>query len=190
MLVEKNYQSLQEEVDDMRRLIKKFRLKYKQAVNEIKDLNAEHNKERTELFETIQDQEKDYGLHREILRNLVTEKELQKIIAKAEYDADDRKWRIPAFVIKEKQIQLPKVPTTINNEKGKEEYRKQFFEEQKSKNKIVFQDSRNPLRNSQEEGAKGRLAHSSTTVEASKAEDIQAKKSMSQTNYDRWKDFS
>ncbi len=53
MLVEKNYQSLQEEVDDMRRLIKKFRLKYKQAVNEIKDLNAEHNKERTELFETI-----------------------------------------------------------------------------------------------------------------------------------------
>jgi predicted nucleic acid-binding Zn-ribbon protein len=53
MNVEKNYQSLQEEVDDMRRLIKKFRLKYKQAVNEIKDLNAEHNKERAELFETI-----------------------------------------------------------------------------------------------------------------------------------------
>ena len=55
IMVEKNYQTLQEEVEDMRRLIKKFRLKYRQAVNEIKDLNAEHNKERTELFETIQD---------------------------------------------------------------------------------------------------------------------------------------
>ena len=55
IMVERNYHTLQEEVDDMRRLIKKFRLKYKQAVNEIKDLNAEHNRERAELFETIQE---------------------------------------------------------------------------------------------------------------------------------------
>ena len=100
-MVEKNYQTLQEEVEDMRRLIKKFRLKYRQAVNEIKDLNAEHNKERTELFETIQDQEKDYSLHKQIIRSLVSDKELQKIIAKAEYDADDKKWTLPVFAIKE-----------------------------------------------------------------------------------------
>jgi hypothetical protein len=53
MLVEKNYQTLQEEVDDMRKLIKKFRIRYKQAVNEIKDLNTEYNKEKQEYFETI-----------------------------------------------------------------------------------------------------------------------------------------
>ena len=37
----------------MRKLIKRFRTKYKQAIDEIKDLNAEHNKERADLFESI-----------------------------------------------------------------------------------------------------------------------------------------
>jgi hypothetical protein len=37
----------------MRKLIKNFRIKYKQAVNEIKDLNVEHTKERADLFENI-----------------------------------------------------------------------------------------------------------------------------------------
>jgi|LauGreDrversion4_2_1035121.scaffolds.fasta_scaffold1083975_1 hypothetical protein len=34
----------------MRKLIKAFRHKYKQAVQEIKDLNQEHFRERQELF--------------------------------------------------------------------------------------------------------------------------------------------
>lgn len=53
MHVEKNYQTLQEEVEDMRKLIKKFRQKYKQAVDEIKDLNSEHTRDKAELFETV-----------------------------------------------------------------------------------------------------------------------------------------
>lgn len=53
MLVETNYQNLQDEVDDMRRLIKNFRVRYKQAVTEINDLNEEHAHERGELFDQI-----------------------------------------------------------------------------------------------------------------------------------------
>jgi hypothetical protein len=34
-MVEKNYQTLQEEVEDMRKLIQKLRIKYKQANSEI-----------------------------------------------------------------------------------------------------------------------------------------------------------
>lgn len=45
MLVETNYQNLQDEVDDMRKLIKNFRVRYKQAVSEIRDLNEEHAKD-------------------------------------------------------------------------------------------------------------------------------------------------
>ena len=63
-------------------------------------------------------------MHKQIIRSLVSDKELQKIIAKAEYDADEKKWRLPVFAIKENQVQLPKVPMSINNDKGKEEYRK------------------------------------------------------------------
>ena len=53
LLVETNYQNLQDEVDDMRRLIKNFRVRYKQAVNEISDLNEEHANERADLFDNI-----------------------------------------------------------------------------------------------------------------------------------------
>ena len=51
MMVEKNYQSLQEEVEDMRKLIQKLRVKYKQAQSEVHDLNREHNREKQELFQ-------------------------------------------------------------------------------------------------------------------------------------------
>ena len=50
MLVERNYQSLQEEVEDMRKLIQKLRVKYKQATNEIQDIGREHNREKQEQF--------------------------------------------------------------------------------------------------------------------------------------------
>lgn len=104
MLVEKNYQTLQEEVDDMRKLIKKFRIKYKQAVNEIKDLNAEHNKEKQDLFETLQEYEKENLLYRDIFRTLITDKEINKVLTKCEYDADNKKWSIPMFIIKERAV--------------------------------------------------------------------------------------
>jgi predicted nucleic acid-binding Zn-ribbon protein len=53
MLVETNYQNLQDEVEDMRKLIKNFRVRYKQAVTEINDLNEEHATERAEMFDQI-----------------------------------------------------------------------------------------------------------------------------------------
>lgn len=37
----------------MRKLIKKFRIKYKEAVDEIKDINNEYTKERADIFETV-----------------------------------------------------------------------------------------------------------------------------------------
>ena len=52
LLVETNYQNLHGEMDDMRQLIKNFRVRYKQAVNEIRDLNEEHAKDQAEFFES------------------------------------------------------------------------------------------------------------------------------------------
>ena len=51
LMVESQYHDLQEEVEDMRKLIKSFRVRYKQAIQEIKDLNQEHCKERQDLFQ-------------------------------------------------------------------------------------------------------------------------------------------
>lgn len=99
----------------MRKLIKRFRLKYKEAVAEIKDLNYEHNRERAELFETVQDYEKDTSLYKEIMRKMINEKELSKIVNKCEYDVDNKKWSIPMFSIKDKQVELPKMPSNMKS---------------------------------------------------------------------------
>ena len=42
MLVEKHYKNLQEEVDDMRNIIKKLREKYRSSQMEIDDLQREN----------------------------------------------------------------------------------------------------------------------------------------------------
>ena len=76
LLVETNYQNLQDEVDDMRKLIKNFRVRYKQAVSEISDLNEEHAKERGEYFEAIQAYEREVSLYKAILKHLIYPKEL------------------------------------------------------------------------------------------------------------------
>ena len=133
-------------------------------------------------------------MHKQIIRSLVSDKELQKIIAKAEYDADEKKWRLPVFAIKENQVHLPKVPMSINNDKGKEEYRKQYFEEQKGKNRIVFQDQRNSVSAGgpgleQHHPSPTKFHHSATSA-GSPNENIQLRKSMSQTNYDKWKSLN
>jgi len=67
MLVEHNYQSLQEELDDMRKLITKLRTKYKQAVSEIKDINIEYNKDKQDLFSQVKESERDIVLYRMLL---------------------------------------------------------------------------------------------------------------------------
>ena len=42
LMVEKQYKSLQEEVDEQRQVIKQLRVKYQQASSEVKDLEHEH----------------------------------------------------------------------------------------------------------------------------------------------------
>jgi cell division protein FtsL len=41
-MVEKNYKNVQEELDDKRKMIKKLRIKFKNAKDEINDLSSEH----------------------------------------------------------------------------------------------------------------------------------------------------
>jgi len=91
-MVEHNYQTLQEEVEDMRKLIKNFRIRYKQAVTEIKDLNIEHARERGDLFESVQTFERESNLYKSILRQLLDISEIGKVEAKCVYDQDNKQW--------------------------------------------------------------------------------------------------
>ena len=116
LLVETNYQNLQEEVDDMRKLIKNFRVRYKQAVNEISDLNEEHAKDQAEYFESVQTYERELALYKQLLLTLIDPKELHKLEQKCSYDAEKTKWIVPYFTIGQKQVSFPKLKLLKNQQ--------------------------------------------------------------------------
>ena len=118
-MVEKNYQSLQEEVDDMRKLIQKLRVKYKQAQSEIKDLNREQNREKQELFAQIKESERETVLYRMIIQMFVPKLsigDLNTIVANSDYDNDSLTWNvnIPPSIQKKHRVKV--VPNSRNNE--------------------------------------------------------------------------
>lgn len=105
IMVEKNYQNLQEEVEDMRKLIQKLRQKYKQANSEIQAINQEHNQEKRELFAQIKEQERETVLYRMILQTFVPSLgigDINTIVANSEYDTDQLTWNVvvPPSVLK------------------------------------------------------------------------------------------
>jgi NurA-like 5'-3' nuclease len=111
MMVEKNYQSLQEEVEDMRKLIQKLRVKYKQAQTEVSDLNREHNREKQELFQQTKESEKETVLYRMVIQMFAPKLsigDLNTIVANSEYDNDSLSWKvvIPPSIQKKHRVKV------------------------------------------------------------------------------------
>lgn len=52
---EKHYNTLQEEVDDNRKIIKKLRQKLKASQNELKDIHHENAEKNEELLDTVRE---------------------------------------------------------------------------------------------------------------------------------------
>ena len=74
-----NYQDLQEEVGHLRQVVKKLRVKYKQAANEIRDLQREHEGAKEELLDTIREQEKEMKWSNQVIKVMLSPHEVQKI---------------------------------------------------------------------------------------------------------------
>ena len=58
MHIEKNYKSLNEEVEEMKHRFKEVKNKYVANLQELKDIQGEHEDEKEELLDTIREQEK------------------------------------------------------------------------------------------------------------------------------------
>jgi hypothetical protein len=104
-LAEKNYKNLQEEVDDMRNVIKQLRFKYKQSLDEIKDLEHENQLNREDLLENIREQEKELTWNSKVISIMLNQTEIETLKDKCKYDENKKEWKIPLFVVtKEKKM--------------------------------------------------------------------------------------
>lgn len=129
LLMEHEYNDLQEEVNDKTKLLNKLRKRYKGALAEIQDLDSEHYNEKAELLDTIRTMEVDLGFYKAIVDTLMSESNLYKIKSKSSYDDERKEWEIPPFVLKGQQVNLPK----LGLQKAK-----RFIEEEKSSHVVEF----------------------------------------------------
>ena len=102
LLVENKFIDAQEESEKQRDVVEKLRTKYKGALEEIQDLENEHEQQKEELFDTIRMQEKELKLNNRITNIMLTPQEFNKIKAKSEYNEDHQEWRVPMFLVKNK----------------------------------------------------------------------------------------
>lgn len=119
LLVEKSYKSLQEEVEEQRKVIDILRTKYKQASSEVKDIEHEHQIQKEQLLDSIRDQDLDLKFFKKVTKMLLKDEEIAKLRLKSQYEDDD--WIVPAFLLKAKEISLPKVNGRAMMERDKEE---------------------------------------------------------------------
>ena len=101
---EQHYNSVQEEVTEQKKIIKKLRLKLKNAQNELKDIHEENAEKNEELLDTVREQAKEFDFINQMIGYCMTDEQIYKIKEKTEWDEETRKWRLPPFIIKQKEI--------------------------------------------------------------------------------------
>lgn len=111
---ERQYNSLQEEVEEQREIIKKLRQKYKQAESELKAATEDQTDVRAELNDTIRAQEKDLDFLNAIVSMMLKEGEMYRLKEKVKYDFEAGKWQVPPFLIKNKEVAFPKIRNAMS----------------------------------------------------------------------------
>ena len=81
------------------------------------------------MLENIRDQSKELEFCYEVMKALLKDHELQKLRTRAKYDENNNKWVMPAFFVKDKEIQLPKIKNASA-----------LIEQELDKRDMVFED--------------------------------------------------
>lgn len=94
VLLEEQHASLQEEVDDKTRKLKKLWAKHKAAVTEIEDLTQEFQAEKEDVLDTLRALTRQLKLKHALLRHFIPPEEAAAIEKRATYDPETDEWRL------------------------------------------------------------------------------------------------
>ncbi|KAG7385286.1 Kinesin-like protein kif3a [Phytophthora pseudosyringae] len=109
MLLEEQYTTLQEAVDDKTRKLKKLWAKHKAATTEIEDLKAEFQAEKEDMLDTVRELTRQLKLKHLLLSHFVPLDEAQSLEKRARYDADHDAWQVSRLETKPSSLR-PKRP--------------------------------------------------------------------------------
>ena len=80
--------------------------KYKNALYEIEDLKRENEYEKETLLDSIRDQQKEIEFYEEVLKNILSQEEINKIRSHTIWSEAANKYKVPPFIFKEKTIKF------------------------------------------------------------------------------------
>lgn len=84
--LESSYKSLTEEVEVMRSKFAKIKAKYMENLSEIRDIQAQHQREKEALLDTIREQQTEISKYSNIVKMLLTNEQIEQIIKQSEFN--------------------------------------------------------------------------------------------------------
>ena len=87
----------------------KLQERIKQLNSEIEDLKVDNSKDRTDYMEGVKAIYRNNQFYREIIRYMLSDDELKRIIELSKYNEEDEKWNVQSFSLEEKSLALPSV---------------------------------------------------------------------------------
>jgi kinesin family member 3B len=111
MLLEEQFSTLQEEVDDKTRKLKKLWAKHKAASTEIEDLKTEFQTEKEDMLDTIRELTRQLKLKHVLLSHFVPLDEAGALEARATYNADLDEWQVDRLELRPGSLR-PKRPVS------------------------------------------------------------------------------
>jgi len=102
LTIEKQYNDVQSELSDKKKIISKLNEKIKFLDGEIRDLRYENERDKDDMMFSIKELTKENKLYYGILRTILTENEIKKIIDFSTWKEDNEDWKIHPFSINPK----------------------------------------------------------------------------------------
>jgi len=124
LFYENKYKSQSEMNVENTDVINKLRERYKGALEEIKDLENEHELQNSDLLSTVRDQEHEVKLLQGTLSMLLSDNEIAKVRSKCLFEEETQEWEIPPFYLQSKEVQFPKLNANKVNEMVEQELEK------------------------------------------------------------------
>jgi kinesin family protein 3/17 len=95
--------------------INKLRNKVKYLESETRDLRYENERDREDIVETVKTVSKESKLYQGLLKMILSEVEIKKIIELSKWNEDNEEWKIQPYSFRDKKLQLPNIKPHLGN---------------------------------------------------------------------------
>ena len=96
----------------MKKRFKEIKNKYMANLEELRDIQNEHEDEKEDMLDTIREQEKEVKKYTAILAIIMSQDQIDHIVNHSEWNEEKNEWNVPYFTYKEKNMGLPKLAAT------------------------------------------------------------------------------